>query len=134
MLACNATALVLLAAGWRLASNEDTFAGQIPPVNLGVAALLLGGLGNALLLAPARQAVRRRQGRLIASCEPSVPAWTPASVNGARTGRELVVVSAATRHYHRPGCQFVRGKETAGQQPHSGHAIVGRQPCPVCRP
>ena len=60
----NTVGLALLVAGWAGASGRLTLAGQAPSVNLGLAGLLLAGVGNALYLMATRRTLELRLRRV----------------------------------------------------------------------
>jgi hypothetical protein len=123
-----ATALVAVAA--YKSAHTGTFAEQSDWVVLGIAGV--GGAGivsTAWLLTTKRRVLRRRR-RLVAAVQGTFEPVGSARVEAEGFGP---VAGASMSHYHRAGCQLVRGKAV---EPSSviEHHRAKRTPCAVCRP
>jgi hypothetical protein len=135
-------ALGLVAVGWHGVSGEVEVRRQVLWLDLGVAGVLLLGVGNAQWVLRGRRAVGDRRARLLPLGGEPIGEPAGGLTPGAGTAgappmaprrAEGVVAGAAMTRYHRPDCELVAGKEvvTAGR---NEHAAQGRRPCAVCEP
>lgn len=121
------SAVGVVVAWWGTSGTAHTST-QITWLNVGVAAIVVGGLGNMTWLLQGRRAVALRRRELLAELTEVVTATpTPAALTAAET---RVAVAGATRH-HRPDCVAVAGKVvTRGSA--SKHEKAGRRACGLC--
>lgn len=121
---------VTLLAAWVGASGTDDYAVQLRWIALGIAALVMSGIGGALWILAGFRNTRARQ-RTIARAvgevlqQPTITVAEPAS-------DQLVRVESGTR-YHRRSCALVAGKPSSGGS-RATHEAAGLQACGVCRP
>lgn len=116
------SAVGLVVAWWGV-SGTARFGSQVTWVNIGVAALVIGGLGNTTWLLQGRRAVALRRRRLLAAVAGSAPAI-------ADPDETRVAVPGTSRH-HRPGCAAVVGKRVERMSA-ADHERAGRRPCGLC--
>jgi hypothetical protein len=129
--------LLLLSAGglvvaWWGASGTAQVSGQVTWLDVGVAAVVLGGLGNMTWLLQGRRALALRRRTLLAalSSRPAATTMPGAPAAGPDADSTRVAVPGTTRH-HRPGCAAVVGKPVE-QLPLSEHERAGRRSCGLC--
>jgi hypothetical protein len=117
----------LVVAWWGVSGTARTGT-QITWINIGVAAVVVGGLGNMTWLLQGRRAVALRRRELLAR----LPARTTVAVAPvASSPREKrVAVPGASRH-HRPDCAAVAGKRVE-EASVAKHERAGRRPCGLC--
>jgi hypothetical protein len=126
----SAVGLGLLLLAWWGVSGTATTTHQIVWVNVAVVSVMVLGTGNCMWLLSGRRAVGERRQRVLAAFE-SVSV-EPLEVAGP-VGEDRPVAANGMRHYHRAGCQLVRGK-SATATTLSAHGRAGRQPCGMCQP
>jgi hypothetical protein len=119
--------LVGLVVAWWEESGTASLHTEIIWLNVGVAAIVIGGLGNMTWLLQGRRAIaiRRRDVMAAVPLGTSPARSVPAEVDDAR-----VAVPGATRH-HRPGCAAVAGKSVESMSV-AKHERAGRRPCGLC--
>jgi hypothetical protein len=121
------SAVGIVVAWWGVSGTARTGT-QITWLNVGIAAVVIGGLGNMTWLLQGRRAVAIRRQQLVAGLgdvgTPS-PGLTLDDAKGAR-----VAVPGASR-YHRADCPAVEGKQVR-QMSVARHERAGRRPCGLC--
>lgn len=117
-----------LAVAWWGASGTAQTGTQITWLNVGIAAVVLGGLGNMTWLLQGRRAVALRRRDLIAQLSLVLPAPTATTAVG---GDGMRVAVPGTQRYHRPDCAAVIGK-TVERMAGPDHERAGRRPCGLC--
>lgn len=122
-----ATALVLLAAN--RSARTGSFEKQTDWVVFGVAGLAAAGVVSAVWLRAAQRRVAIRRARLVRTTDEAFHRVGAA----AETDHFAPVAAPSMSHFHRAGCQLVRGKDV---RPASviEHRRAQRTPCAVCRP
>lgn len=120
----NLTGLVI---AWWGTSGTPHLGGQLTWVNVGVAAVVIGGLGNMTWLLQGRRALALRRRALVAQAEaktvvPAVPYLADDLVRYA--------VAGATR-YHRAGCDAIAGKRVKSMSA-AAQERAGRRACGLC--
>lgn len=117
-----------LVVAWWGESGTARLSTQITYLNVGVVAVVIGGLGNFTWLVQGRRALALRRRELLASlpvaASPAPPVAYPTS------GEVRVAVPGATLH-HRPDCPAVAGKRTQ-ERSVAAHEKAGRRPCGLC--
>ena len=122
------SAVGVVVAWWGVSGSAHTST-QITWLNVGVAAVVVGGLGNMTWLLQGRRAVALRRRELLAGLADVVDAPVePLTVEDAKESR--VALTGATR-YHRPDCAAIRGKQVK-QMSLARHERAGRRPCGLC--
>ncbi|MGH9037717.1 MAG: hypothetical protein ACRD0O_18315 [Acidimicrobiia bacterium] len=124
----DALAAVLLLIAWWGASRQVTVDGQAGWTNLGVAGLIVAGIGNGTWILFGRAALRRRTRGIV----PGDLAERTVQLAEWRAGN-LLVGSPTLAHFHRSDCPLVSGRAVATSD-EAGHRRLGRQPCGMCRP
>jgi hypothetical protein len=119
--------VVGIVVAWWCASGSATFSRQVTWLNVGVAAVVVGGLGNMTWLLQGRRALVLRR-RLVLAALPTGPDSTDLSAAEADDLRHAV--PGTTRH-HRSGCPAVAGKRTETMSA-TDHERAGRRPCALC--
>ena len=137
--ALNAAGFGGLLTAWYGAGGTVRDDRQVRWLILGIAALIVMGTANFLWLLAGRSAVSARKRAALLPIEALRAAGSAAATAVAAAaaapladdGSYLTI--AGMRHYHRPTCQLVAGKNatrvTAAQ---AGRA--GREPCGMCEP
>ena len=124
--------LLLSVAGivvsWWGESGTTRLGTQITYLNIGVVAVVLGGLGNFTWLVQGRRALALRRRELLASIPVAALASPPIAYPTSDEVR--VAVPGATLH-HRPDCPAVVGKKTQ-ERTVAQHEKAGRRPCGLC--
>lgn len=122
-----ATALVVLAAN--RAARTGSFDEQTDWVVLSVVGLAAAGVVSAAWLRTAQRRVAMRRARVLRTVN---EAFRQVGAD-ADAGDFAPVASPSMSHFHRAGCQLVRGKDV---RPASviEHHRAQRTPCAVCRP
>lgn len=126
LLLLSATGLVV---AWWGASGTARISGQVPWVNVGVAAVVLGGLGNMTWLLQGRRALAIRRRALLAEITARA-AQDAYPVETSDLAEPRVAVAGTTRH-HRPDCPAVAGKKVQ-RVSLAAHERAGRRPCGLC--
>jgi hypothetical protein len=117
-----------LAVAWWGASGTARVNGLITWVNVGVVAVVVGGLGNMTWLLQGRRAVAARRRRLL----PNVPAATTRTPAAPVPDRDEVRLAVpGTSRHHRAGCAAVAGKAVERMSA-AEHERAGRRPCGLC--
>jgi hypothetical protein len=122
-----ASALVLVAA--HQAARTGSFNEQTDWVVLGIAGLAGAALVSTVWLRYAQRRLAIRRARLVRTATA-----TFGRVGMTDDAEDVAPVSSSSMsHYHRAGCQLVRGKDV---RPASviEHHRAKRTPCAVCRP
>jgi hypothetical protein len=117
-----------LCVAWWCSSGTAQVHSLVTWVNVGVVAVVVGGLGNVTWLLQGRRAVTARQRELAGAMAAARPAGAAASAYPDDDVR--VSVPGTTRH-HRPGCVAVAGKQVE-RATRSAHERAGRRPCGLC--
>jgi len=119
-------ALLLVLAWWGASATADQ-SSQIAWINLGVAGVIVSGVGSVLWVLKGRRAVGARRLRLLPE-----DAW-PQQAAAAEPAKPRLVTAAGLTRYHVESCPMVTGKRT---RPASAgrHRAAGLHPCGVCRP
>lgn len=127
LLLLSATGLVV---AWWGVSGTARAGAQVAWVNVGVAALILGGLGNMTWLLQGRRALAIRRRALLAeiSTRADSPLAYPTDLTSMPAARVAV---RGTIHHHRPDCAAVVGKKVQ-QMSLAAHERAGRRPCGLC--
>ena len=121
--------LAVLCVAWFLLSGHASVRGQIPAANLAVAGVVIASYGQFTFLVRGRRALTGRSVRVqlsVASRRAPTPDH-PAATSGPLVG------GPGLHYYHRPECQFARGRDWAAQ-PLEADAMAGRVPCGACWP
>jgi hypothetical protein len=124
------TALAGIVVSYLGVSSTDHQSAQQAWIAVGVGALTVVGVGNAMWVAAGARAVAIRRAAVLRRLDPICqrgPVDRPPSAAGA-----LVAGPAMTR-YHRADCLFARGKAVKPASA-KAHRAAGRAPCPVCQP
>jgi hypothetical protein len=127
----------ILAAAWLAARDSASLTHQVAWLNLGVAGLMIFGVGNCLWLVAVRGAVAERRASLVwLDSAPDYDFAREDLVGGNGTGQFELAATATWRlvrgagmsRVHLPDCPLVAGKhvEPAG--------ISDGEPCGVCLP
>ena len=121
--------LVGIVVAWWGESGTARLSSQITWLNVGVAAVVVGGLGNMTWLLQGRRALALRRRALLAT----VPAATTRAAPVAYSEEDptRVAVSGASRH-HRSDCPAVAGKKVKAMSADE-HERAGRRPCGICQ-
>jgi len=119
--------LVGIVVAWWCASGTATFNRQLTWLNVGVAAVIVGGLGNMTWLLQGRRALALRRRELLNAIAVADVEKAPA-VGGEDDTRHAV---AGTTRYHRSGCAAIAGKKTKAMSA-AKHERAGRRPCGLC--
>ena len=123
--------LLLAAAGicvaWWGASGSAGLGHLLTWVNVGVVAVIVGGLGNVTWVLQGRRAVTARQRELLAACRSALSADV---VPEPYPDEQRVAVPGTSRH-HRPGCAAVADKAVE-RLPLVAHERAGRRACGLC--
>ena len=123
------SAVGLVVAWWGV-SGTARVSGMMPWVDVGVGAVVVGGLGNMTWLLQGHRAVAARRRRLLpAAPGPSVRT----RVTAVADQDDLRLAVPGTSRHHRPGCVAVAGKPVE-RMPVAGHERAGRRPCGLCEP
>jgi hypothetical protein len=131
-----------LLVAWYGSSGSTRLSTQAGWTDLGIAAVLLSGVGNTLWLVSGRRALGARR-RLVSldagELGPAPIVGVPGNPVDA-TDRTLVddpqqrLVSAPTMtRYHRAACPMVAGKPVRAAS-RARHEAAGRRPCGICEP
>jgi hypothetical protein len=124
--------LLLSAAGlgvaWWGISGTARLATQITWLNVGAAAVVVGGLGNVTWLLQGRRALGLRRRAVLAGIPVSALHAAPAAYPEADATR--FAVPGTTKH-HRDGCPAVAGKPTESMTAEE-HERAGRRRCGIC--
>jgi hypothetical protein len=120
------SAVGLVVAWWGASGTADTGT-QIAWLNIGVASVVVGGLGNMTWLLQGRRAVALRRRDLLVGVADDAAPRVPAARRPVDT---RVAVPGGTRH-HRPDCVAVAGK-TVTRGSTAKHEKAGRRPCGLC--
>lgn len=126
LLLLSATGLVV---AWWGVSGTAQVSGQVSWINVGVGAVVLGGLGNMTWLLQGRRALAIRRRRLLADVAARA-ATSAYPTEPVATSDPRVAVAGATRH-HRPDCPAVAGKKVQ-RVSLAAHERAGRRPCGLC--
>lgn len=152
LLEIGAACLIGLGVAWFGAAGTTDLAHQLLWITLGIAAVAVGGVGQAMFVLEALRVLRARRlavmddvSALAARREArmGVLAGSARSAGSAATAATVVLplveddewvrVAAPTmHHYHRPGCQLAAGKPTFLRGRPEDHAAAGRTACGVC--
>ena len=127
-LVAEVVAVVLLVVAWWGTSRTVEVDRQDGWFGLGMAGLVVAGVGNGLWLLAGRAAVSRRA-RSVIACDQASRAERV--VDGYAPTR--LVGGASLAHYHRPDCRLAAGRPVDAAD-RAGHERLGRRPCGVCRP
>jgi hypothetical protein len=134
VVAGNAVALLLIAAGWLAVSGARSLPDQQNSINVGLAGVMVAGAANAVWLGAGRRSVRSLRDAVLPGPEAVgkvLGRETPGTIAAVPPG-ELVTGPGMIR-YHRPGCAMARGKALTSD-PQIDHERAGLVPCEVCRP
>ncbi|MDQ1695412.1 MAG: hypothetical protein QOJ03_765 [Frankiaceae bacterium] len=112
---------------WWCASGTASFGRQLPWLDVGVVAVVIGGLGNMTWLLQGRRALAVRRRGLLSALTAAPEAMT---ATAAATDTERLAVPGTTRH-HRAGCPAIAGKAVEAM-PATDHERAGRRPCGLC--
>lgn len=127
LLLLSATGLVV---AWWGASGTARVSGQVAWINVGVAAIVVGGLGNMTWLLQGRRALAIRRRALLTAISASATP-TPVYPTDMTSTSEPRVAVRGTTHHHRPDCPAVVGKKVQ-QVSLAAHERAGRRPCGLC--
>jgi len=120
--------LVGIVVAWWCASGTATFNRQLTWLNVGVAAVIIGGLGNMTWLLQGRRALALRRRDVLTAIAAAEGTTRPIAVDG--DDGKCVAVAGTTR-YHRLGCAAIAGK-TVRTMSVAKHERAGRRPCGLC--
>jgi hypothetical protein len=139
---------VCLLVSWWGASGTWHISLEVAWMNLGLAGAVVIGATMATWVLAGRRALGKRQAIVVGAVEgmllargsvtpagaSSTTEWTsrssPSSTVHADDSMRLVW-ALGMRHYHREGCQLVRGKQTRAASLRA-HEKAGRRPCGMC--
>lgn len=125
-----ALALAGLVIAWAGISGEVRLAVQARWLGLGIASLLLGGLGMVgwLVIGWARVGALRREvlRGLVRTDDGDSP-------SAEAIGQHRFGTVPGMRRYHREDCQLLAAKTSTWESPRA-HARAGLLPCGICRP
>ena len=116
-----------LVVAWWGASGTTGMNRQITWLNVGVAALVVGGLGNMTWLLQGRRALAIRRRVLLADAAPT-PAL-PSDPYPEQDGVRFAV--PGTSRHHRAGCAAIAGKQVESMSA-AQHERAGRRACGLC--
>src|SRR4051794_26178835 len=119
--------VVGIVVAWWCASGSATFSRQLTWLNVGVAAVVVAGLGNMTWLLQGRRALVLRR-RLVLSALGIESDPTDLSAVEADDVRHA---GPGTTRHHRSGCPAVAGKQTETMSA-TDHERAGRRPCALC--
>jgi hypothetical protein len=136
MLALAVTGLILILVSYVGASGTPHFSVQAEWLTLGIAGIVVTGVGIAMWLMTALRVVRIRQRLMIDTLLAMAGAMGRVPDDWDSRGSkatDVLVSGPAMTHFHRRGCQLVAGKavESVGRV---AHVRAGRTPCEMCRP
>ena len=117
-----------LVVAWWGESGTARLSTQIAYLNVGVVAVVLGGLGNFTWLVQGRRALALRRRELLASIPVSALPTPPAAYP---TSDEVRVAVPGAKLHHRPDCPAVAGKRTQRRSV-AAHEKAGRRACGLC--
>jgi hypothetical protein len=123
----------MIFAAWWGASATGRQNRQIGWAVIGIAGIIVIGIGNFLWLLSGRRAVARRRSNVVDTLEGRAVAGGPAGLTGAAGPRPetlLLAVEGSTR-YHAPACLLVRDKAVE-RGSRDSHEHAGRRPCEMC--
>jgi hypothetical protein len=116
-------------AGWFILSSRDTFASEIPGLDVAIVGVLLFGYAQASFVLRGYRIIEHRSVSLFRAARSGRSALDPRDTNG--TSGDLVAVDGL-RYFHRPSCPLVQGKA------HRSLTLPLRsgehRACPVCQP
>ena len=118
----------MLGVAWWGISGTAKLGTQITWLNVGVASIVVGGLGNMTWLLQGRRALALRRRELLSQI-PVDALRTPPPAYPEPGQKRLAV--AGTTHHHAPGCAAVAGKRTKAMSA-AAHERAGRRPCGIC--
>jgi hypothetical protein len=121
---------VMLIMAWWGSSSTAKLSDQVFWLDVGVAGVIVAGVGIVLWLITGRRAIGERRKRLM----PDVLVISTVASGGDVTSfsDELVTAARMTR-YHRADCPLVTGK-TIRKATGSSARSAGLEPCGVCNP
>jgi len=119
--------LVGTAVAWWCASGTATFNSQLTWLNVGVAAVIVGGLGNMTWLLQGRRALALRRRDVMAAVE-AMSSTTPSV---AVVDDDVRLTVPGTTRYHRASCAAIAGKKAKAMSV-AKHERAGRRPCGLC--
>lgn len=117
-----------LAIAWWGASGTARLSGQFGWVDLGVAAVVVGGLGNMTWLLQGRRALALRRRTLLAIAQSRV--MLPAEPYPGDEGLVRYAVPGTTR-YHRGTCPAIVSRPAQSMSV-ARHERAGRRACGIC--
>jgi hypothetical protein len=118
-----------LGAGYLGTSAELQLGEQVPFLDLGVAGVVVAGVGGVAWLTTGLRAVRSRKAAVLAQVRSRFDGAS--AVDDAAPGAEVLVAGARMTRYHRPDCLLVAGKPVSPGSP-ADQRRAGRRPCGVC--
>jgi hypothetical protein len=121
-----------LVMAWWGASGTGKLDRQVTWMVVGIAAVVVIGVGNFFWLLAGRRAVGVRRGMLLDALDaatPSPASVLPGVVVAGRTTAHVTI--AGSSRYHVPSCLLARGKAVAAVDAAATRDLV---PCEMCRP
>jgi hypothetical protein len=125
-------AVVLLVVAWWGTSRAVEANRQDGWFGLGMAGLVVAGVGNGIWLLAGRTAVSRRTRAVASGAAVGNVATRVGRLVDAHTPQQLVG-GASLAHYHWSDCRLAAGRPVESADRDS-HERLGRRPCGVCRP
>jgi hypothetical protein len=116
-----------LVVAWWGTSGTAHLNSQITWLNVGVGAVVVGGLGNMTWLLQGRRALALRRRTLLVQVAATTPLQT--DPYPGPDGSRFVV--AGTTRYHRAGCPAIAGKPAESMSV-ARHERAGRRACGLC--
>jgi hypothetical protein len=130
LVASSTAAVVVIVAGWVIASGTDTFSRQVLGVGIGSASLLVGGCGFTRWLVAGLRQVRRARRTVIDHLDRTVPRAVAVTV-AVDDPTTVLVAGARMTRAHRKDCRLAVGKSV---RPVTDRDIAARQltRCGIC--
>lgn len=117
-----------LAVAWWGISGTARLSTQITWLNVAVASIVVGGLGNMTWLLQGRRALALRRRELLGRIPVDALRTPPPAYPEPRQQR--LAVPGTSRH-HAPGCPAIAGKSAKAMSV-AAHERAGRRPCGIC--
>lgn len=133
MAGANLIGLIGLLVAWFGGSGTVDVGSQLAWLRLGIAAVVVAGVGNAQWILAGMRAIGQRR-REVLTRAPRAALRPAVAVVGSQAGSadELVSGPQMTR-YHRPECPAATGRRVEAA-PLESHLDESRRPCGICRP
>lgn len=120
--------IVGIVMSWWAVSGTARTSSQLTWLDVGVAAVILAGLGNMTWLLQGRRAVAVRRREIFAAL---AGLGSPPDLAATADDDGIRVAVPGTSRHHRPGCPSVQGKPIE-RMSLAKHERAGRRPCGIC--